>query len=56
MQSTDKDNFFILFICVYPVHLRLNSLNLKPYPAKNGSLAPNQPVSAMAFLGNRDFA
>ena len=28
MKNTDKDYIFIQFICVNPVHLRLNSLNL----------------------------
>ena len=32
MKNTDKDCIFIQFICVNPVHLRLNSLNLCNYP------------------------
>ena len=37
MKNTDKDCIFIQLICVNPVHLRLNSLNLYSIPPALGA-------------------
>ena len=55
MKNTDKDYIFIQFICVNPVHLRLNSLKLLPIPPVLGVPSGQEMRGAPATIQPEHF-